>query len=150
MCDLLNPSSFLIALLLGAATGVLSGLGGGGGTILIIFMTLFMNTPQLEAQGINLLYFICAGIPAAYMYKKSGQVNVRNSIAAITAGGLCAAVSSLIASKINVGTLRTCFGVLLLVLGVRELFCSARHTGLIRKIIFAPDEAQDNPDNSAK
>ena len=47
-----------ISLLAGAVTGVLSGFGIGGGTLLLIYMTAFAGVPQNLAQGVNLLYFL--------------------------------------------------------------------------------------------
>ena len=49
--------SWLVPVLAGAATGVLSGFGVGGGTLLLIYMTAFAGVEQHLAQGINLLYF---------------------------------------------------------------------------------------------
>ena len=49
---------WLVPLIAGAATGVLSGFGIGGGTLLLIYMTAFAGIPQTLAQGINLLYFL--------------------------------------------------------------------------------------------
>ena len=37
---------------------VLSGLGVGGGGLLVIYLALFTDVAQLSAQGINLLFFI--------------------------------------------------------------------------------------------
>ncbi len=42
--------TFLVALL--------SGLGVGSAGLLVIFLTLVEQTPQLQAQGINLLFFL--------------------------------------------------------------------------------------------
>ena len=49
---------WLIAALAGAVTGVLSGFGVGGGSLLLIYMTSFAGVPQTLAQGVNLLYFL--------------------------------------------------------------------------------------------
>ena len=43
-------SSFFIA--------VLSGLGVGSGGLFVIWLTLAVGTPQLAAQGLNLLFFL--------------------------------------------------------------------------------------------
>ena len=51
-------TDFLIAALAGAVTGVLSGFGVGGGSLLLIYMTSFAGAPQALAQGVNLLYFL--------------------------------------------------------------------------------------------
>lgn len=56
--------SFFIPLLAGLVTGVLSGFGVGGGTLLLIYMTAFAGLPQDLAQGINLLYFLPAALTA--------------------------------------------------------------------------------------
>ena len=44
----------MAAFLAGLAAGVLSGFGVGGGTLLLIYMTVFAGMPQTLAQGINL------------------------------------------------------------------------------------------------
>ena len=49
---------WIIAALAGAVTGVLSGFGVGGGSLLLIYMTSFAGLAQNAAQGINLLYFL--------------------------------------------------------------------------------------------
>ena len=51
-------SGFWIPLLAGAATGVLSAWGIGGGTLLLLVMTLLLGVEPRTAQGINLLYFL--------------------------------------------------------------------------------------------
>ncbi len=50
----------LLSMLAGALTGLLTGAGIGGGSLLLLYMTVFQKVPQLEAQGINLLYFLAA------------------------------------------------------------------------------------------
>ena len=52
MTDWLLP--FVTAL----AAGVLSSWGVGGGTLLLVAMTLLLGVEQLEAQAINLLFFL--------------------------------------------------------------------------------------------
>ena len=39
-------------------SGVFAAMGFGGGSIFIIYLTLFENLPQTLAQGINLIFFI--------------------------------------------------------------------------------------------
>ena len=58
-------SDWILPLAVGAATGVLSGFGVGGGSLLLIYMTSFAGLEQPLAQGINLLYFLPAGLLAA-------------------------------------------------------------------------------------
>ena len=48
----------LLLFVIGAAAGVISGMGMGGGTLLIPALTLLMGIPQRQAQGVNMLSFL--------------------------------------------------------------------------------------------
>ena len=50
-------TAWLLPLAVGVGTGILSAWGVGGGTLLLLLMTLFLGVDQTQAQGINLLYF---------------------------------------------------------------------------------------------
>lgn len=113
---------WLIAALAGAATGVLSGFGVGGGSLLLIYMTSFAGVPQALAQGINLLYFLPAAATALPAHFKNGYVEKRALLPAIGAGLVCAALTAWAATALDVDILRKCFGVFLIVIGLRELF----------------------------
>lgn len=65
---------WLTAVLAGALTGVLSGFGVGGGTLLLIYLTAFAGMPQNQAQGINLLYFLPSAAAALPAHIKHGYV----------------------------------------------------------------------------
>ena len=51
-------TAWVIALLAGGATGILSAFGIGGGSLLLIYLTSFAALDQHQAQGIKLLYFL--------------------------------------------------------------------------------------------
>ena len=51
-------TDWLLPALAGFGTGILSAWGVGGGTLLLLLMTLFLGVDQTQAQGINLLYFL--------------------------------------------------------------------------------------------
>lgn len=113
---------WIIAALVGAATGVLSGFGVGGGSLLLIYMTSFAGVTQTAAQGINLLYFLPAAATALPAHIKNGYVERRALIPAICAGLACSALAAWAATAMDVEALRKCFGVFLLIIGLRELF----------------------------
>jgi len=50
--------SVIISFLISA----LSGLGVGGGGLFVIYLSAFTSTPQLAAQGMNLLFFIFSSL----------------------------------------------------------------------------------------
>lgn len=125
-------TSWLIPLLAGAITGVLSAFGVGGGSLLLIYMTGFAGLPQDQAQGINLLYFLPTAGAALPNHLRRGYVEVSALLPAILAGLAGTALAAWAATALDTGLLRRCFGVFLLLIGLRELF--ARNTGP------APDE----------
>lgn len=114
--------SFFIALLAGLATGVLSGFGIGGGTLLLIYMTSFAHLDQNLAQGINLLYFLPTAATALLYHKKNGYLKKEAAWPAILCGLAGTAVAAWLATALDVDILRKCFGVFLLFVGVHELF----------------------------
>ena len=86
------------ALLAGLATGILSGFGVGGGTLLLIYMTTFAGVPQNLAQGINLLYFLPTAAAALPAHLKNGFVEKSLLLPAILSGLLTAALAAWMAT----------------------------------------------------
>ena len=54
----------MLQILIGGLSGIFSGIGMGGGTILIFLLTTFAGLEQHIAQATNLIYFIPTAIPA--------------------------------------------------------------------------------------
>ncbi len=79
-------SRWITAALAGAVTGVLSGFGIGGGTLLLIYMTAFAGVEQHLAQGINLLYFLPTAATALPSHIKNGYIDKKAAVPAILAG----------------------------------------------------------------
>lgn len=116
---------WLLSALAGAVTGVLSGFGVGGGTLLLIYLTAFAGVEQTLAQGINLLYFLPAAATALPSHLKNGYVEKKAALPAIAAGLISSALAAWAATTLDVALLRKCFGVFLLYIGVTELFRKA-------------------------
>lgn len=104
--------SWLLSALVGAATGVLSGFGVGGGTLLLLWLTLVQGMEQLQAGGVNLLYFAACALPALW---------------SAAAGAPACVLAAFVASSLEVTLLRRLFGVFLLAVGLRELFSKAEN-----------------------
>ncbi|NBI66689.1 sulfite exporter TauE/SafE family protein [Pseudoflavonifractor sp. 60] len=119
-------SDWILPLAVGAATGVLSGFGVGGGTLLLVYMTAFAGVDQRLAQGINLLYFLPAGLMALPAHVKNGCIEKEVLLPAISGGLLCAALAAWVATAMEVGLLRKCFGAFLIVVGIMELLGKKR------------------------
>ena len=115
-------TDWLIPMLAGAVTGVLSGFGIGGGSLLLIYMTGFGGVSQNLAQGINLLYFLPTAGTALPSHTKNGYIETAALLPSILAGLAGTAVAAWAATGTDVELLRKCFGIYLLIIGIRELF----------------------------
>ena len=114
-------TQWIVAALVGAATGVLSGFGVGGGTLLLVYMTVFAGLDQHLAQGINLVYFLPAGLLALSAHAKNGYLEKPVLGPAIGAGLTCAALGAWAAFALEVDLLRRLFGAFLIAVGLWEL-----------------------------
>ena len=121
-------SGVVSALLAGIVTGILSGFGVGGGTLLLVYMTLIAGLDQPLAQGINLLYFLPAGLMALPAHVKNGYIERETLIPAISAGLVCAALAAWTATAIDTALLRKCFGTFLILVGLWELMGKTKTT----------------------
>lgn len=116
----------MTAVLAGLICGIFSGLGIGGGTLLMVWMTAVMGIDQRAAQGINLLYFLPTAICALIFHIKNRLICWRIVLPAAMAGSLCAIGSALLATTLDTSLLRRLFGGFLLLVGLRELFYCQR------------------------
>lgn len=119
--EVLAVSGWLLAALAGMATGILSGFGVGGGTLLLVYMTAVAGLDQHLAQGINLLYFLPAGLCALPAHIKHGYIEKKALLPAIGAGLVSAGLAAWVATAMDTGLLRPCFGVFLILIGLWEL-----------------------------
>jgi uncharacterized membrane protein YfcA len=116
-----SVKDFFLPLLAGTVTGILSGFGVGGGTLLLVYMTAFAGLDQQLAQGINLLYFLPAAMLALPSHFKHGYVEKSILLPAVSAGLLFAALGAWAATGLDKALLRRFFGVFLMVIGTTEL-----------------------------
>lgn len=118
--------SFPIAMLAGTVLGFLAGVGTGGGSLLILWLTLVLGMEQNDARSINLLFFLPAAVIACLFRWKQGKLDFKKVLPAILSGCGAALIFSWIGSIIDMTLLKKLFGGLLLFTGVRELFYRPR------------------------
>lgn len=119
--------SWLFSCLAGLLTGILSGFGIGGGTLLILWLTLVEGMDQLRAGGVNLLYFVCCALPALFGHAKNGLIEKKAALWCAAAGVPACIAAAMLASRLDVTLLRRAFGVFLLIIGFRELFAKKKN-----------------------
>lgn len=109
--------------LIGLGTGILSGFGIGGGSLLILYLTSFAGVNQYVAGGINLLYFVFCAPAALLSHIKNRLIEKKAVIVCTIAGVLTSVGAAFVAAAIDVSLLRRAFGVFLLYIGIKEIFC---------------------------
>lgn len=118
--------SLPVMLLVGTALGFLSGLGIGGGSLLVVWLTMVLGMDPGTARGINLLFFIPSALVAIFIRCKRSKLNWKAVLPAIAAGCVAASVFSLISTVLDVELLKKLFGGILIAAGIRELFYRPR------------------------
>ncbi len=108
----------MLNVLIGFISGIISGMGIGGGAILIPALVLLRDVPQQTAQGINLVYFIPTAICALIVHIKKKNVEIKSALIMGGTGAIGAVAGSLIARGLEDNFLRRIFGIFLLFIGI--------------------------------
>ena len=119
-------TDWIIPFLCGLGASILSAWGVGGGTLLLLVMTLFLDVDQRTAQGINLLFFLPTAASALVCHARGGYLDkptLKNAVPPAVAAALAGAW---IATALDVELLRRPFGVYLLLSGVSLLWHQRR------------------------
>ncbi len=113
--------SLFLSVLSGLAAGIISGMGIGGGTILIPALSIFLRIDQHVAQGVNLLYFIPTAIIALIVHIKNKSINYKLALPIVLLGIAGAVGGSALALVIHASVLRKLFGGFLFLMGIYEI-----------------------------
>ena len=111
---------------IGTVLGFLSGLGVGGGSLLILWLTLIAHVPQELARNINLLFFLPTALISSLFRWKKGNLQILKILPAMLGGIVAAVLFTWLSRHISSEALKMPFGILLLVTGFRELFYRPR------------------------
>ena len=112
----------LTEILIGVVSGIVSGTGMGGGTILIFLLTFMLGIEQHTAQATNLIFFIPTSIVAIIVNLKNKNIDLKLAILISIFGILGAIIGANIALSIDVSYLRKAFGVFLAVIAINEIY----------------------------
>lgn len=111
------PFIFAVATIL----GFLAGLGVGGGSLLILWLTLVLEMDHTQARVINLLFFIPSALISSFFRWKQGKLALPAILPAIFAGCATAALGTWFSTRLELFWIKKLFALLLLVTGLREL-----------------------------
>ena len=112
-------------------SGMLGAMGMGGGGILLLALVSF-GMEQLTAQGVNLLMILPVGLLGLFFHRKNGLTEKSAALPMLWGGIPGVALGFWLAGQLQTETLRLCFGILIILLGLRELWigcCVIRREG---------------------
>ena len=112
----------MIEVLIGCVAGIVGGLGMGGGTVLILFLSLFLNIEQHIAQATNIIFFVPTALAAICVSLKNKNVNIKVGIPICLWGCLGAFIGACISTKMEISILRKCFGVFLILIAIYQTY----------------------------
>lgn len=111
----------MIAILAGFFSGIISGMGIGGGMILIPSLVFFLFLSQQTAQAINLWYFIPTAILAIIIHTKNKNIEYKKSLPLLLGGIPFSLLGAYLALRIDSMLLGKFFGVFLAIFGIKEV-----------------------------
>jgi len=101
-------------ILVGAVTGLLSGLLGVGGGFLFVPLLTLIGVPMRSAAGLSLLYVACIAAAGAVSHCRQGTADVKVAAAAIPGGVIVVPLGSYCSALLPNGLLQMTFGLLVL------------------------------------
>ena len=121
--------TFPVALIVSAIFGFLAGLGVGGGSLLVLWLTLIVGMDHPYARILNLLFFIPTAVISSLFRWKQGSLKYKKVFPAVIAGCLAAALFSWVSRYLELEFLKKLFGSLLLITGIREILYRPKYKG---------------------
>jgi uncharacterized membrane protein YfcA len=118
--------TYILIALCGVVSGVLGGMGMGGGTLLIPLLTLLFGVPQKTAQAINLLSFLPMAALALVFHLKNGLIKYKKVIYIMLSGAAAGVAAAFLAQSTADGALKTLFGGFIILLGAYQLYSALR------------------------
>jgi len=118
---------WLIPVLIATVFGFLAGMGIGGGSLLLLWLTQVVGMSQPQARILNLLFFIPAALVASVFGRKKQPPLRSTVIPAASTGCLFAAMFSVLSQSWDISLMRRLLGGLLILTGLREVFYRPRN-----------------------
>lgn len=117
---------FLWYVFAGVLSGVLGGMGMGGGTVLIPLLNIFYSVSQHTAQASNLISFLPMAVVALIIHLKNRLVDFNKILFIIIPGVFTCIFGCYLARAINGELLKRMFGGFLFLLSVFQFVTEMR------------------------
>ena len=113
-------------ILAGFVSGAIGAMGLGGGAVLLIYLALLKDKNQLEAQGVNLMFFIPVAAISVIIYAVRKQIKWKIVLPIIVVGLFGAAFGVWLSGIIGDKIVAKIFGGLLAAVGIWQIVASIR------------------------
>ena len=113
--------SFIFYLLAGIFSGLLGGMGMGGGTVLIPALTIIFGVEQHVAQATNLIAFLPMALFTLSVHKKNGLLKTEGLSFIVIPALLTSIATGFVAALLPSDVLKKLFGAFLVALSVKLL-----------------------------
>ena len=112
----------MLEFLTGIISGAVSGTGMGGGTILILILSVFMGVEHHLAQATNFIFFVPTSIIIIITMIKEKLINWKIAIPVSISGIIGAVIGARVSVNMNVNTLKKYFGIFLIMITIYEIY----------------------------
>ena len=112
----------MINILFAVLSGIISGIGMGGGTVLIFLLTTFSGVSQHMAQGANLIFFLPTCIVSIFINLKNKNIDIKTAVVVIISGIIGAVIGAKLSLIIDAKNLKKYFGIFLLLITIYEIY----------------------------
>ena len=110
----------LVCFIAGAGAGIGTGFAGMSAAAVIGPMLItFLGIPAYDAGGIGLISDVLASFVSAYTYKKSGNLDIKNSLPLLTSVLIVTIVGSFAASFLPERAMSSTMQIALIIIGLR-------------------------------
>ena len=120
-------------ILSGFLSGIISGMGMGGGIILLPVLTMFLGFERKIAQGIVLIYFIPTAVFALIIHIKNKTADLKLTVKCAVTGIIGAVLGAVLMNKLSSPYLGRIFSVFMLIIGASQIFSAVSSVRKKRK-----------------
>jgi len=101
---------YVLLIAIGLTSGVLGGMGMGGGTLLIPLLTVLCGVGFHEAQLYNLTAFVPMALISLFIHKKNGLIKGRGLLPVVIGAIVFSAAFAFVANAVDGDILKRIFG----------------------------------------
>jgi len=111
-------------ILISGISGLLAGMGIGGGALFVMLSTILLGYEQKEAQFINLIMFVAVGVSSTISNFKNKKIEKNILIKIIPLIIIGSIIGTYLMKKIENENLRAYFSVFMAIIGIYEIISS--------------------------